>query len=318
MGSARLARVAVRTGQFRQDARGICPRRRFCCKIDPMRLITYRQDARSAPALLKEDHIFPLSSLGYPDAISFIAAGPEAWADAQVQLAETGPMRLAPLSSVQLDAPVPRPVKMLCIGLNYLDHANETHAEVPSVPTVFPKYPHALIGNGQTIVLPRASNAPDYEAELALVIGRAGRNIPEDEWRDYVFGYTIMNDVSARDVQKATSQWTLGKNFPTFAPMGPWIVTADEIPDPHNLAIRLSIGGETLQDSNTRELIFKIPQLLAYISKMMPLSPGDIISTGTPAGVGMGRTPPRWLKPGDDVVVEIERIGSLRNPVAAE
>jgi 2-keto-4-pentenoate hydratase/2-oxohepta-3-ene-1,7-dioic acid hydratase in catechol pathway len=186
------------------------------------------------------------------------------------------------------------------------------------VPTVFTKFPHTLIGNGQTILLPRASQQPDYEAELAVVIGQGGRNIAEADWEEHVFGYTILNDVSARDVQLATSQWTLGKNFPTFGPMGPWIVSKDEVPDPHQLDISLSISGETLQKSNTRELIFKLPQLIAYISKMMPLAPGDIISTGTPAGVGMGRTPQRWLKPGDDVVVEISGIGSLRNPVLAE
>jgi 2-keto-4-pentenoate hydratase/2-oxohepta-3-ene-1,7-dioic acid hydratase in catechol pathway len=183
---------------------------------------------------------------------------------------------------------------------------------------VFSKYPLALIGNGQPILLPRASQQPDYEAELAVVIGQGGRNIPEAEWENHVFGYTILNDVSARDVQLATSQWTLGKNFPTFAPLGPWIVSKDEVPDPHQLDISLSINGETLQSSNTRELIFKVPRLISYISTMMPLVPGDIISTGTPAGVGMGRTPQRWLRPGDDVVVKISGIGSLRNPVLAE
>jgi 2-keto-4-pentenoate hydratase/2-oxohepta-3-ene-1,7-dioic acid hydratase in catechol pathway len=190
--------------------------------------------------------------------------------------------------------------------------------EPPKFPTVFPKYPHALIGSGQPILLPRASKQPDYEAEFAVVIGQGGRNIPEADWEDHVFGYTIMNDVSARDVQLATTQWTLGKNFPTFAPMGPWIVSKDEVPDPHQLDISLSINGETLQKSNTRELIFKLPRLISYISTMMPLMPGDIISTGTPAGVGMGRNPQRWLKPGDDVVVEVTGVGSLRSPVLAE
>ncbi len=283
-----------------------------------MRLITYRRDATTAPALLKDGHVFPLTQLGYPDARSFIAAGPARWAGVGVQLEETGLNLLAPLSSVTVEAPIQQPSKILCIGLNYRDHATESKMEPPKFPTVFTKYPLTLIGERQPILLPRATKQPDYEAELAVVIGKPGRNIPEADWEEYVFGYTIMNDVSARDVQLATSQWTLGKNFPTFGPMGPCIVSKDEIPDPHQLDISLSINGETMQSSNTRELIFKLPQLISYISTMMPLVPGDVISTGTPAGVGMGRTPQRWLKPGDDVVVQISGIGSLRNPVLAE
>jgi 2-keto-4-pentenoate hydratase/2-oxohepta-3-ene-1,7-dioic acid hydratase in catechol pathway len=283
-----------------------------------MRLITYRRDATTGPALLKDGHVFPLTPLGYPDTVAFIAAGPKRWAGVNLQLEETGLNLLAPISSVTLEAPLLRPSKILCIGLNYRDHAVESKMEPPKFPTVFTKYPLTLIGNGQPILLPRASQQPDYEAELAVVIGQGGRNIPEAEWENHVFGYTILNDVSARDVQLATSQWTLGKNFPTFGPMGPWIVSKDEVPDPHQLDISLSINGETLQKSNTRELIFKLPRLISYISTMMPLVPGDIISTGTPAGVGMGRTPQRWLRPGDDVVVELAGVGSLRNPVLAE
>ena len=283
-----------------------------------MRLITYRRDATTAPALLKDGHVFPLTPLGYPDSLSFISGGPKRWDGVKTQLEETGLNLLASASSVVLEAPIQRPAKILCIGLNYRDHAIESKMEPPKFPTVFTKYPLTLIGDGQPILLPKATQQPDYEAELAVVIGKTGRNIPEAEWEEYVFGYTILNDVSARDVQLATSQWTLGKNFPTFGPMGPCIVTKDEIPDPHALDISLSINGETLQKSNTRELIFKLPQLLSYISKMMPLVPGDIISTGTPSGVGMGRTPQRWLRPGDDVVVEIAGIGKLHNPVLAE
>ena len=283
-----------------------------------MRLITYRRDATTAPALLKDGHVFPLTQLGYPDSLSFIAAGPGRWASVNTQLEETGLNLLAPLSSVVVEAPIQRPSKILCIGLNYRDHAIESKMEPPKFPTVFTKYPLTLIGNGQPIVLPRATQQPDYEAELAVVIGKAGRDIPEADWEEYVFGYTILNDVSARDVQLATSQWTLGKNFPTFGPMGPCIVSKDEVPDPHALDISLSINGETLQKSNTRELIFKLPRLISYISMMMPLVPGDVISTGTPAGVGMGRSPQRWLEPGDDVVVELAGVGSLRNPVVAE
>jgi 2-keto-4-pentenoate hydratase/2-oxohepta-3-ene-1,7-dioic acid hydratase in catechol pathway len=283
-----------------------------------MRLITYRRDSTTGPALLKDGLVFPLNSLGYADALSFISDTPKRRKEVQEQLDETGSNLLSPISAITLDAPILRPGKILCIGLNYRDHATESKMDPPKFPTVFCKYPHTLIGNGQPIQLPRATKQPDYEAEFAAVIGKGGRNIPEADWEEHIFGYTIMNDVSARDVQLATSQWTLGKNFPTFAPMGPWIVSKDEVKDPHQLDISLSINGEKLQNSNTRELIFKLPQLIAYISKMMPLMPGDIISTGTPAGVGMGRNPQRWLRPGDDVVVEIAGIGSLRNPVEAE
>jgi 2-keto-4-pentenoate hydratase/2-oxohepta-3-ene-1,7-dioic acid hydratase in catechol pathway len=167
-------------------------------------------------------------------------------------------------------------------------------------------------------VLPKNSVKPDYEAEFAFVIGKRGRHIPAARWQEYVFGYTIVNDVSARDFQMATSQWMMGKTFDTFAPIGPWIVSADEIPDPHALDITLSINGQTLQSSNTRELIFRIPDLIAYLSSVFTLEPGDVVSTGTPSGVGFSHKPPRWLRPGDDVVVRVQGVGELRNPCVAE
>jgi 2-keto-4-pentenoate hydratase/2-oxohepta-3-ene-1,7-dioic acid hydratase in catechol pathway len=189
---------------------------------------------------------------------------------------------------------------------------------IPSVPTVFMKLSSAVVGPGAPIKLPPITQQPDYEAEFAVVIGKAGERISRQNWQEHVFGYTILNDVSARDIQLATSQWSLGKSLNTFAPLGPHIVTRDEISDPASLDIRLSINGETLQHSNTRELIFGVPELIEYISSLVPLEPGDIISTGTPAGVGLGRTPQRWLRSGDEVVIEIEGIGTLRNPVIAE
>ncbi len=167
-------------------------------------------------------------------------------------------------------------------------------------------------------MLPKNSTQPDYEAEFAFIIGKGGYRIPASAWRDHVYGYSIVNDVSARDVQFASTQWSMSKCFPTFCPLGPAIVTAGEIPDPHALDISLSIDGETLQHSNTRELVFKIPELIGYISSITPLLPGDIISTGTPPGVGLGRNPKRWLKPGETVTVTIEGLGSLTNPVVAE
>ncbi len=218
----------------------------------------------------------------------------------------------------KLHAPLENPPRVFAIGLNYRDHAIESKMALPKVPVVFFKMTPAIIGPGEEIVLPKNSTQPDYEAELAFVIGKGGYRIPGSAWREHVYGYTIINDVSARDVQLSTTQWSLGKSFPTFCPMGPAIVTADEIADPHELAISLSINDEVLQSSNTRELIFKIPDLIEYISSITPLLPGDIVSTGTPSGVGMGRTPQRWLKPGDIVTVTIEGLGSLTNAVLAE
>jgi 2-keto-4-pentenoate hydratase/2-oxohepta-3-ene-1,7-dioic acid hydratase in catechol pathway len=204
------------------------------------------------------------------------------------------------------------------VGLNYRDHAIESKMEIPKVPTIFSKYPTAVIGPGAPIVLPKLSAKPDYEAEFAFVIGTGGRHIPADRWKDHIFGYTNFHDVSARDYQMATTQWMMGKTFDTFAPMGPAIVTADEIPDPHALDIQMIINGEVLQRSNTSNLIFRIPALIEYLSGVFTLEPGDVVATGTPAGVGFSRNPPRWLRPGDDVVVRISGLGELRNPVAGE
>jgi 2-keto-4-pentenoate hydratase/2-oxohepta-3-ene-1,7-dioic acid hydratase in catechol pathway len=222
------------------------------------------------------------------------------------------------LHDVRLLAPIPRPPKLICVGLNYRDHAAETKMEIPRVPTIFNKFPSVVIGPGAPIVLPKAEKRPDYEAEFAFVIGRGGRHIRAAQAMDHVFGYTIVNDVSARDHQMATTQWLMGKTFDTFAPMGPWIVSADEIGDPHALDIWLEIRGERLQSSNTRELIFKIPELIEFISGVVTLEPGDVVITGTPAGVGFARNPPRFLKPGDEVTIHIDKIGSLVNPVIAE
>jgi len=283
-----------------------------------MRLVSFQSNGDAGAGLVRDDRVFPLKNVGFSDAVSFIAAGEKEHQRVESWLKGASSRDLIPLGSIRLTAPIPRPPKILCIGLNYRDHAKESKMEVPSVPTVFAKYASSVIGPGDPIVLSAATQKPDYEAEFAVVIGKRAKQVPRAQWRDCVFGYTIVNDVSARDVQLATSQWTLGKSFDTFAPMGPHIVTADEIHDPHALDIRLNIGGETLQHSNTRELIFRVPELIEYLSQMMTLEPGDIISTGTPAGVGLGRTPPRWLRPGEEVLIEIDKIGVLRNPVIAE
>ena len=283
-----------------------------------MRLITFAKNGGSAAGIVKGQGILPLKDLGYEDALSFVAGGDAALLATEKIVDTLPPRDLLPLNSVRLLAPIPRPPKILCVGLNYRDHAFESGMDIPAVPTVFAKFSTAVIGSGAANMIPPTTQKPDYEAELAIVIGRRGERIPRNNWQDYVFGYTILNDVSARDIQLATSQWTLGKSLSTFAPLGPHIVTRDEVPDQHTLDIRLSIGGETLQHSNTREFIFAVPDLLEYISRFVTLEPGDVISTGTPSGVGLGRRPPRWLQPGDEVVIEIDKIGILRNPVVAE
>jgi 2-keto-4-pentenoate hydratase/2-oxohepta-3-ene-1,7-dioic acid hydratase in catechol pathway len=214
-------------------------------------------------------------------------------------------------------APVPDPRKIVCLGLNYRDHAIESGMPIPPEPVLFSKYPTALIGHLGEIVLPEVSTEVDYEAELVVVIGRGGRHIPRERAMSHVAGYTIGHDVSARDWQltKPGKQWMAGKSFDTFAPVGPELITADEIPDPHNLGIRLRLNGKTMQDSNTSQLIFKVDEVIAYLSQIFTLEPGDLIFTGTPPGVGMARKPPVWLQPGDIVEVEIDGLGTLRNSV---
>jgi 2-keto-4-pentenoate hydratase/2-oxohepta-3-ene-1,7-dioic acid hydratase in catechol pathway len=250
------------------------------------------------------------------DMLAFLEAGASALQTAQraFDQAASG----LELSQLKLLAPLPRPGKIICIGLNYSDHAAESGQPIPQYPVVFAKYANAIVGPGEAIILPRVTDQVDYEAELGFVIGKRGRYVPEADAMSYVAGYLPINDVSARDYQMRTSQWTMGKIFDTFAPMGPALVTADEISNPHNLDIRLTINGEVLQNSNTRNLIFGVPQLVASLSEVMTLEPGDVVSTGTPPGVGMARKPQRWLRPGDVVDVEIEGLGTLSNPVVAE
>jgi 2-keto-4-pentenoate hydratase/2-oxohepta-3-ene-1,7-dioic acid hydratase in catechol pathway len=223
-------------------------------------------------------------------------------------------------ANVTLLAPVPDPQKIVCIGLNYRDHAAESGVPVPTEPVLFSKYPSALIGDGAPIVLPKVSQEVDFEAELVIVIGRKGRHIPQKRAHEYVGGYAVGHDVSARDWQlnKPGKQWMAGKTFDTFAPVGPQLVTPDEVGDAQNLGIRLRLNGQTMQDSSTSQLVFGVDELIAYLSQVVTLEPGDLIFTGTPPGVGMARKPPVWLKPGDQVEVEIDKLGTLRNTVVAE
>ena len=220
----------------------------------------------------------------------------------------------------RLLTPVPIPEKVICIGLNYRDHAIETGAEIPTEPVVFNKFTSALVGHGDDIVLPKVSVEVDYEAELVVVIGRAGKHIAAADAMRYVLGYTCGHDVSARDWQKGRpgGQWLLGKTFDTFAPVGPCLVSASELTDPSDLRVRMILGDDVVQDSTTAQLIFDIPQLIEHLSKFVTLRPGDLIFTGTPPGVGAAKSPPRYLKPGDICRVQIDGIGTLVNPCTAE
>jgi len=282
-----------------------------------MKLVTFSTKFATTPTagVLIDNEIVDLASFGYPSILSLIQSGPPALADISAKLPNAPRI---PFDTVTLHAPIPRPPRIFCIGLNYQKHADESKMPVQKVPTVFMKLSSSVVGPDHPIILPKISEQPDYEAEFAVVISKPGYQIAAEDWQQYVFGYTIVNDVSARDIQLATSQWTLGKSFPTFTPLGPDITTADEILDPHSLRISLTINGETLQDSNTNDLIFKIPALIAHISSLTPLEAGDVISTGTPEGVGLGRNPKRWLKPNEEVIVTIDKLGSLRNRTAAE
>ena len=222
---------------------------------------------------------------------------------------------LRPLSSVRLRAPVPRPGKLVAVGLTYRDHAAEARMPVPAAPVIFAKFATAIIGSGEPIVLPAANRRIDYEGELAVVVGRRVRAVAPPEALGAVLGFTNANDVSDRDFQKADGQWVRAKSCDTFAPLGPAIVTLDELPNPGALRIELRLNGTTMQSSSTEQFVFDVATLVSFISETITLEPGDVILTGTPAGVGFARRPPVFLRPGDVVEVEIEGLGTLRNPV---
>jgi 2-keto-4-pentenoate hydratase/2-oxohepta-3-ene-1,7-dioic acid hydratase in catechol pathway len=281
-----------------------------------MRIVTFAEEGRRRPGVVVNERIVALGDADFPDILAVLRGGAQALAEIRRFIALASPG--IPFAEIKLCAPIPDPPKILCMGLNYRDHAREANLEIPRYPVIFAKYSNTVIGSGDPVVLPKNSRKPDFEAEFTFVIGKRARHIDAENWRDYVAGYMIANDVSARDYQMSVSQWTMGKNFDSFAPMGPYLVTADEIEDPHNLNISLTLNGETMQSSNTRELIFKIPETVAFLSSVMTLEPGDVVLTGTPAGVGFSRKPPRWLAPGDEIVVRIEGLGELRNTCVAE
>ena len=287
-----------------------------------MRLVTYSDGASEHLGVLRDGSVIDLSPLA-PDMLSLIDLGAPGLDSARRLRDSAAASALIPLDHVTLCAPIPRPRKnVVCLGMNYVAHAYESarargNPEVlPVYPVFFTKAPSSVVAPGGDVPLHEdITSQLDWEVELAFVIGAVAHRVPLEHAMQYVFGYTVFNDITARDLQTRHQQFFLSKSLDGGGPMGPWIVTADEIPDPHALGIRLRLNGRTMQDSTTGDQIFKIPEVIEVLSAGMTLEPGDIISTGTPAGVGMGMSPQRWLKDGDVMEAEVEGIGVLRNTV---
>lgn len=308
-----------------------------------MRFVTVEAGGRPHLGILEGDHVFILAALARAaargkvrrkrraapvdapdDLVSFIEHGTLAQARAALALGKRllrdGKTRdlVIPASAARLLAPIPRPRKnIVCMGRNYAEHAKESGGSVPSVPVFFTKPPTCVVGPEAPVVHHAVTERLDYEVELAVIIGRRGRDIPVERALDYVFGYTIMNDITARDLQRRHEQWFKGKSLDTFAPMGPAVVHRSDIPDPQKLRLRMRVNGEVRQDASTSSMVFTVAQLLSALSAGMTIEPGDILATGTPEGVAMGRMPSPWLKAGDVVEAEIEGIGVLRNRIVA-
>ena len=279
-----------------------------------MRLVSYRSDRGVRAGVLEGDRVIDAGdALG--DGPSSVRALLETDALGDLEAADGGDG--VALAGIELLAPVPDPEKIVCIGLNYRDHAAEGRLEPPKVPTFFAKYANALSGDGATVALPASSRKVDYEAEVAFIVGRTARDVDASTALDHVAGYTLLNDLSARDLQFQTPQWMPGKVFDGSAPCGPALVTADEVATaPNGIGIALDLNGERMQEATTADLIFPVAELLAHLSTLMTLVPGDIVSTGTPAGVGGAREPRVWLRPGDEVVISSPELGELRTTIA--
>jgi 5-carboxymethyl-2-hydroxymuconate isomerase len=279
-----------------------------------MRYITFTTGTGPRLGAQVGERVIDLGGLGFPGTmLEFIQAGPETWAKAEALFQDAG-LAGIPLADVRLLAPIPRPGKVIAIGLNYMDHCREQNVKVPDRPIVFAKFTTAVVGPGDEIAWdPAVTDEVDYEVELCVVIGRMARRVTEADALGYVFGYTAANDVSARDLQFSDKQWVRAKSLDTFCPLGPAIVSADEVPDPQALKLRAEVNGQVLQDSTTAEMIFGVRTLIATLSRAFTLEPGDVILTGTPDGVGVFRKPPIFLRDGDVVAVEVERIGRLEN-----
>ena len=263
-----------------------------------MRLVRYRHGGRAQAGVVEGDAVRPCGD-------DVLAPAPSPGG------------RAAALADVELLAPIQPVRKIVCVGLNYKEHAQESGQDLPERPLLFAKFANTVVGPGQPISIPPVTEQADYEAELGVVIGRRARRVAVEDALLHVYGYTCVNDVSARDLQMSDGQWVRGKSLDTFCPVGPWIVTSDEVPDPQALPVRCVVNGAVMQDSTTADMVFPVAELVSFISQSITLEPGDLIATGTPAGVGFTRTPPVFLRPGDAVRVEIDGVGVLENPVVA-
>ena len=286
-----------------------------------MKLVTHKTDHDARLGLLRDDHVIDLAAASDgrlpPDMLTFLRRGEPALQLAR-QVAENGTAS-TPVSDVTLLAPIPNPSKIVAIGLNYMDHCREQNVKPPERPIIFAKFSTAVVGPGATIRWdPALTQQVDYEVELGVVMGRLARRVPAAEALDYVAGYTICNDVTARDLQHGDRQWVRGKSLDTFCPLGPWLVTREEVPDPQDLSLRCTLNGQVMQDSTTAEMIFGVAYLIEFISRAFTLLPGDVIATGTPHGVGVFRSPQIFMKDGDVVTVEVERLGQLTNDCREE
>ncbi len=282
-----------------------------------MRLVTYRHgESTLAGAIAANGDVIDLTVEGLPTTMIEILAMPDG-IDLARKFCESANITV-PIADVEIQAPVPRPGKVLAIGLNYRDHAEESGQPIPQRPVVFSKASTCIVGPGDAIHIPRVSRAVDWEAELCFVIGKTARYVKAADAAQYVGGYTIGNDVSVRDWQFHSPTWMMGKSFDTHGPIGPYLVTPDEVGDAGSLDIKLFVNGEQKQSSNTGQLIFGVGEIIEYLSAGMTLEPGDVVFTGTPAGVGASRKPPEWLKAGDTVRIEIDKLGVLESPVVEE
>ncbi len=279
-----------------------------------MRLVTYRSERGDRAGVLRDGAVIDAADL-LDDAPASVRGllGAGAIGEVAAAAADAGPGH--PLAEVELLPPIPNPQKIVCIGLNYADHAAEAGIEAPPVPTFFAKFANSLVADGATVAIPPSTRRLDFEAEVAFVIGKPAKDVAADAALDHVAAYTLLNDLSARDLQFQTPQWIPGKVFDGSAPCGPALVTADEVPDPAAIGIALDLNGERMQDSSTERLIFGVADLVAHLSTLMTLVPGDIVSTGTPAGVGSTRDPRVWLKPGDELLVRSPQLGELRTTI---
>jgi 2-keto-4-pentenoate hydratase/2-oxohepta-3-ene-1,7-dioic acid hydratase in catechol pathway len=287
-----------------------------------MKLTMFEKGGGAALGVVEGTNVIDLAAADASlpkDLAALIAAGPAALGSVKAAAAKAPASAKLPVASVKAALPIARPPKFICVGLNYALHAKEGGHPIPTYPSFFLRVATSLTAPGAPVIRPKVSIQLDYECELAIVIGKGGRHIPEADALDHVFGYTLFNDVSVRDFQRKTTQWTPGKNFDSTGPLGPWIVTADELPSgASGLRIQTRVNGEVMQDSNTSDMIFSTASIVATLSEFMTLEPGDIIATGTPSGVAHARTPPAWMKAGDRVEVELEGMGVLSNPIVDE